>query len=127
MGYIHFVNNPLMKNVGDCAIRAVSVVMDFGWDDAYKQLCIQGFCMGDLPNSDAVVGAFLFLNGFERQNIETICPDCYTIKDFSMEHPRGVYLIGTGTHMVGMIDGDYFDTFDSGYEIPVYVWKKGER
>lgn len=96
MGYVHFENNPMGKNVGDCAIRAVSVVMDWDWDTSYKELAEQGFCMGDLMNADSVVGALLFLNGFKRYNVETICPDCYTIKDFSMEHPKGTYLIGTG-------------------------------
>ena len=124
MGYVHFENNPLKKNVGDCAIRAVSVVMGIDWDEAYKQLCIQGYCMADLPNSDAVVGGYLHSNGFIRKNIETVCPDCYTIKDLSLEHPKGTYLIGTGTHMVGMIDGSFYDNFDSGFEIPLYVWEK---
>ena len=33
------------------------------------------------------------------------------------------YLIGTGSHAVAVIDGDYYDSWDSGNEIPAYFWR----
>lgn len=124
MAYIYFHNNPLGKNVGDCAVRAVSKVMDWDWDRAYKELAVQGFCMADMPNANATIGGLLFLNGFHRYNIETVCPDCYTVNDFCDEHPEGVYVVMTGSHAIAVIDGTIYDSFDSGNEIPAYVWKK---
>ena len=43
---------------------------------------------------------------------------------FCRMYPKGTYVIGTGTHAVCVIDGDYYDTGDSGDEIPQYFWKK---
>ena len=124
MAYIFFMNNPLGKNVGDCAIRAVSKAMNMSWEETYKELSVQGFCMADLPNSEAVYGGFLFLNGFARKSIETECPDCFTVRDFCEEHPKGVYVLVCNSHAVCVIDGSYYDSFDSGSEIPAYVWEK---
>lgn len=124
MSYIHFNNNPLGKNVGDCAVRAVSKAFNTNWDDAYMELAIQGLCMGDLPNSDSVWGSYLFLNGFQRYNLNTECPDCYTVKDFCFEHPVGTFVLGTGSHAVCVINGNYYDSFDSGNEILSFAWKR---
>lgn len=51
-------------------------------------------------------------------------PDCYNVKDFAQDHPKGRYVVGTGTHVIAVIDGNYYDTWDSGEEIPVYYWEK---
>ena len=124
MGYVYFQNNPMGKQVGDCVVRAVSKSMDMSWDDAYMELAMQGYCMCDMANSNSVWGAFLHLNGYDRKNIEVACPDCYTVKDFCMEHPLGNYVLGTGSHAIAVRSGDYFDSFDSGFENPIIVWEK---
>lgn len=124
MAYIYYHNNPLGKNVGDCAVRAVSKVMGWDWDRTYKELAVQGFCMANMPNANETIGGLLFLNGYHRYNIETFCPDCYTINDFCDEHPEGTFVVMTGSHAVAVIDGTIYDSFDSGNEIPAYVWKK---
>ena len=43
-----------------------------------------------------------------------------------MDNPEGKYLLATGTHVVTVIDGDYYDTWDSGDEIPIYYFTKEE-
>lgn len=112
------------KQVGDCVVRALSKSMDMSWDDAYMELAMQGLCMCDMPNSNSVWGAFLYLNGYKRESIEVACPDCYTVKDFCMEHPTGDYILGTGSHAIAVCSGNYFDSSDSGNENPVIVWEK---
>lgn len=124
MGYVYFQNNPMGKQVGDCVVRAISKSMDMSWDDAYMELAMQGLCMCDMPNSNSVWGAFLYLNGYKRESIEVACPDCYTVKDFCMEHPTGDYILGTGSHAIAVCSGNYFDSSDSGNENPVIVWEK---
>lgn len=47
-----------------------------------------------------------------------------TVKDFCKENPIGTYILAISGHVVAVIDGDYFDTWDSGEEIPIYYWKK---
>lgn len=87
-------------------------------------MALQGFMMHDMPSSNAVWGAFLRKNGFQRRTIPNTCPDCYTVKDFTRDYPFGEYLLATGTHVVAVKDGNYFDTWDSGNEIPIYYWQK---
>lgn len=41
-----------------------------------------------------------------------------------MEHPIGVYVVGTGNHVVTVKDGEIWDSWDSSKEIPVYYWSK---
>jgi hypothetical protein len=49
---------------------------------------------------------------------------CYTIKEFCKDHPIGDYLLGTGSHVVAVLDGNYYDTWDSGSEVPIYYFKR---
>ena len=53
-----------------------------------------------------------------------MCPPCYTVKDFCKDHPVGTYILATGSHVVTVVDGNYYDTWDSGTEVPIYYWKK---
>ena len=64
--------------------------------------------------------------GYNRYVIPNTCPDCYSVKQFCEEHPHGKYLLATGTHVVTCIDGDYYDTWNSGDEIPIYYFTKEE-
>jgi hypothetical protein len=75
-----------------------------------------------MPNSDSVWGAVLREEGFKRYIIPNSCPDCYTVKDFCIDHPRGTYVLGTGGHVVTVVNGDYFDSWDSGEEVPIFYW-----
>lgn len=78
----------------------------------------------DMPSSNEVWMSYLTKCGFERSIIPNTCPNCYTIKDFCKDNPQGVYLLATGTHVVAVINGSYFDTWDSGNEIPVFYFRK---
>lgn len=121
--YRQFNANPFKKRVGDCVIRAISTLLDQTWEKTYVDLCLQGFMVGDLPNSNAIFGAYLRHKGFKRSTIED-CPDCYTVEDFCRDHPHGRYLLAIDGHVVAVKNGRYFDSFDSGSEIPIYYWYK---
>lgn len=122
--YIEFNNNPAGRTVGDCAVRAISKALGVSWEAAYLMLATNGLQMGDIMNADSVWGATLRQNGFTRKSIPNTCPDCYTIKEFCKEYPTGVYVLGTGGHVVTVVDGDYFDSWDSGNDIPQFFWTK---
>lgn len=53
-----------------------------------------------------------------------MCPECYTVADFCWDNPYGYYLLATGTHAVAVIDGDYYDTWDSGNESVAYYYER---
>lgn len=117
-----FNNNPVGRLVGDCAVRAVSVALDIPWEDAYVLISSNGFSMGDMPSSNSVWGAVLRQHGFYRKSIPDTCPDCYSFADFAAENPKGVFVLGTGTHTAAVKDGVLFDAWDSSAEVPQFVW-----
>lgn len=120
--WLHFNPSPVARNVGDCAVRALSKALSIDWEAAYATLAMSGFLMADMPSSNAVMAAILRKNGFYRHIIPNKCPDCYTIEDFADEHPNGVYVVGTGEHVVTIEDGIVYDSWDSRREIPIYYW-----
>lgn len=123
--YRSYNPNPTGRNVGDCTVRAVAKALDMEWEDAYLALCMQGLRMGDMPSSNAVWGAYLKGKGFTRETMGNACPDCYTLEEFAVEHPRGVFVVALSGHVATVKDGTLFDSWDSSQEIPIYVWVKG--
>ena len=124
MGYASYNPNPTKKQVGDCAVRAIAKATGQSWAEAYSALALQGYGMGDLPNANSVWGAYLRQNGFQLHLIPNTCPDCYTVAEFAADHPHGVYVLALSSHVVCVQDGEYFDSWDSGAEIPLFYWEK---
>jgi len=125
MGYRYYNPNPLQrKNIGDCTIRCLAKALNTSWDSAYIDLASQGFFLKNMPSSNEVVNSYLHSKGFRRYAISNLCPDCYRIRDFASDHKHGVYVLGTGSHVCCVIDGNYYDTWDSGDETVIYYWKK---
>lgn len=122
MMWIEYNPNPAGRRVGDCAIRAVAKALGIDWENAYALIAKNGYNMGDMPSSNSVWGAVLRQNGFYRTAIPNTCPDCYTAEDFCRDHPYGVYVLGFGTHVATVVDGDIYDSWDSSQEIPQYYW-----
>ena len=48
------------------------------------------------------------------------------MKVLSGVYPHGTYVLATNNHVVAVVDGNYYDTWDSGDETPIYVWRKEE-
>lgn len=122
--FIYYNPNPAKKSVGDCVVRALTILFRDTWENIYADLCMQGQFMYDMPDANSVWGEYLRINGFTHYALPDTCPSCYTIKDFSIDHPYGIYLVATGSHVVAVVNGDYYDTADSGNEVPIYYWRK---
>lgn len=126
MGFIYFNPNPQQKVAEDCTIRAISLLTEQDWKQVYISLTLLGFEECDMPSSNAVWSKHLINLGYERKIIPNTCPFCYTVKDFCEDNPYGKFLLATGSHVVTVIDGNYFDAWDSGDQVPIYYWFKRE-
>lgn len=120
--YKYLNENPKQNRVGDCVIRAISTALSQSWEETYIDLCLQGYLMSDLPSSNAVWNAYLKNKGYTREFIKNDCPECYSISDFAEEYPTGIYIVGTGTHAVAVVNGDIFDNWDCSGEQPIYFY-----
>lgn len=124
--YEFFNENPTGRMVGDCTVRAVSLALDVDWETAYAMIAVNGFSMGDMPSSNSVWGSVLRQHGFYRYNLPETCHACYTFEDFARDHPRGVFVLGSGTHVATVIDGDLIDAYDSSDKTVSFVWYRKE-
>lgn len=122
--FIYTNPNPINNLVGDCVIRAISIATGLTWEEVYDDICDLGRDMYDMPSSNAVWGEYLSRIGFMRSQLPNTCPMCYTVRQFAYDHPHGSFILGTGSHVIAIIDGDYYDTWDSGDEVPVYFFKR---
>ena len=124
--YEFYNPNPVRPEggAGDCAIRAISKAMEISWEKAYVMLSVNGFLMGEIPNSDLVWGSVLRQHGFIREIVPNTCPDCYTVEDFCTDHPEGTYVVKSQDHVATVVDGVLFDSWDSSMNTPIYVWRK---
>lgn len=125
--FVEYNPNPSQKRVGDCTIRALSKALEQTWEETYIGIVLQGFLMCDLPSANHVWGAYLHSKGFRRNVIPDTCPDCYTVFDFAADHPSGTYILALAGHVVCVCDGDYYDTWDSGNEVPIYYWERTDN
>lgn len=124
--FVYYNPNPQNKLVGDCVIRAICKLTDREWEDVYLDIALQGFMMHDMPTANHVWGTYLKENHFVQTLLPNTCPDCYTVKDFCVDFPKGTYLLAIGNHVVAVQDGNYYDSWDSGDEMPIFYWQKEE-
>ena len=125
--YVFYNPNPSRKLVGDCVIRAIAKMTGKDWETTYLDICVHGLMLHDMPSANYVWGSYLNSLGFKKTTIPDTCPDCYTVEDFCNDHPQGVYMLATGSHVIAVEDGNYFDSWDSGNEVPVYFYTKEEK
>ena len=131
--YIFHNENPDKKRTIDCVIRAVSFATDEDWDTTFIYIAVECLKNHDMPEVSYVWAGYLRRRGFKRFIVPDTCPNCYTVKDFCRDHPLGTYILVIiaygveGGHVVAVRDGNYYDIWDSGNEIPSYYWEKIER
>lgn len=123
--YIGYNTNPDGKRVGDCVVRAIGKALGLSWEDSYISIVTEGFKLRDMPSSNYVWGHLLYSKGF-TQHVMPECPNCRSVEEFTKDHPKGTYVLSTDNHVVTVIDGDYYDSWDSGDEIVNYYWYKEE-
>lgn len=122
--YVQYNPNPEHKRKGDCVERAISKALNQTWHRTFAGLCVKAFEMGDNTDANAVWGAYLRDRGFTRHIVPHELGDVYTVEDFARDHPRGTYILAMSDHVVCVKDGDWYDSWQSANELPIYYWVK---
>lgn len=124
-----FNPNPRTSNPNgkaDCVVRAICAAFNWPWKRTYAALSIQGFADCDPFVNDDVWGNFLEARGWRWYRIPDTCPRCYTLSEFALDHPDGVWIIGTGSHAVCIKGGVIWDSWDSRGVVPLFAWQAPE-
>lgn len=124
MAHVIYNPNPKKKNTGDCVYRAVAKVTNDDWNSAFVMVVSEAYEMKEDTTSNDVWNEVLYSLGFKKRIAPDTCPTCYTIKQFCEDNPTGTYVVATGSHVVAVIDGDYYDTWDSGEQVVAYYYSK---
>lgn len=122
--FIYSNPNPYGIQTNDCTIRGLSLFFNEPWRKIYWDVVTIGSELGRMPETNYVWMEYLKRRGYKEYPILDTCPNCYTIIDFCNDHHKGTYLLGTGKHVVTVIDGNYYDVWDSGDEVPIFFFRK---
>ena len=130
--YVYLNENPFGLDNGDCVIRALTTALNYNWFMVHDELCFLSRKMGDMPSSNRVWKQYLYNKGYKEYPAQNECPNCLTVQEFCSQHPKGRYILSTasysvardniivtGTHVIVVIDGNYYDTKDSGDSVPL--------
>lgn len=116
--------NPCRQEEPDCVVRAIALATGQEWDEVHWDLCTLSHIHCTMPSVNWLWGLYLKACGFEKFLLPESCPECITVREFAKRYPRGTYVIGTGTHAVAVISGNWYDAWDSGGETPTYFYRK---
>jgi hypothetical protein len=105
-------------------VRAITKATGKTWKEVYLALSAYGYSLSDMPSANHVWGAYLRSQGFKRYIVDDNGRDLYTVEDFCKDNPQGTYILAIDGHVVCVEDGFYYDSWDSGQEIPIYYWTR---
>lgn len=124
--WIYANPNPCRQEEPDCVIRAIAIATDRSWRRVHWDLCMMSHDKCTMPSVNWLWGLYLSKHGFERFLLPDSCPECISVREFARRYPEGTYVIGTGSHAVCVINGNWYDAWDSAEETPTYFYRKKE-
>lgn len=118
--YVYYQPNKkdLKDEFGDCQIRALAKALDCSWLEAFDraiEICRPEQATNVFSAPVAVRKRMLDKLGFDYRTISVKKGSKRpTVDSFAKDHPEGTYICGVAHHEVAVVDGKYYDTWDSG-------------
>lgn len=122
MAYKYYQPNKkdVKDDCGDCVIRALSKVTGNDWGTIFMNLVPIALEMQRMPNERECFERYINENGFKWQSLGKIVGKRRpTVAEFARKHKQGKYIVRVAHHVVAVVDGNYYDTWDSG-DRPMY-------
>ena len=111
--WVMYQPNPKNYKTGDCTIRAYTKAENISWEDAYDIAAEVGMEVSALPDDNKVVDKVL-TERFSYKKIKLKKDERLTINEFAIANPCGTYVVHVRGHLVTIVDGLYYDSWDSG-------------
>lgn len=118
--------NPLGKNTGDCSIRSYCAAFGVTWDQAFDiatKIAKNEKCIPDAVNVCDKVLTEHFHMVVDEEYSKINKNDRLTVNEFTMMHPVGTYVVTTRGHQIGIKNGEYWDSWDSGDKKITKIYK----
>lgn len=119
----------LKDKVGDCQIRALSKALGLTWLETFDiimPICREQQVMDifscDLEKTKEALGRLGFSYTGISNKRGTRRP---TVDTFAKDHTNGTYIAVVAHHVVAVVDGNYYDTWDSGDRCLYGYYEKG--
>lgn len=116
----------LKDEYGDCVMRALTKALGKEWLTVFEEMIPLMREMQCPFNCKPCYQKYLEeYNGFTYQGISnkkgTKRP---TVDSFAKSHKQGTYVLSVANHLVTVVDGKYYDTWDCGYKSLYGYWEK---
>lgn len=123
----HFYNaNPKDKRTGDCVLRAICTALEQSWEQTLDDLVEVAKKYKLMPDDDSCYKKYLKAKGWVMQKQPKKADNTkYTGEEFCKKHKKGTIIahIG-GHHIVVIINGKIYDTWNSSYKTIGNYWIK---
>ena len=112
-----FNPNPKDRNIGDCTLRSYCAAFGISWDKAFdiaSKIAKENASMIQYMADKILTEEFNCVVD-EKYNKKSVKgKDRITVNEFAMTHPYGIYILHVPKHQVTVINGEYWDSWDSG-------------
>jgi len=109
--------NPKERNISDCTLRAYCAAFGISWDKAFdvaSTIAKENSTLIQYVSDKVLTEQFNCIID-EKYNKKTVkSKNRITVNEFALSHPYGVYILHVRQHLVTVINGMYWDSWDSG-------------
>lgn len=111
-------NKDLKDQFSDCQVRALSKALNISWVEAFDltiPICREMQTYTIFGGTCEIGKESLRRIGFTYSGISNKKGSKRpTVDSFAKDHPTGTYIAKVAHHVVAIVDGKYYDTWDSG-------------
>ena len=105
----------LKDNYSDCVFRTITKLFNVSWLDAFDSLIPYAREIQCNPNNKKCYEKYLLDHGYTYHGISNKKGSKRpTVQSFSSDHKIGKYFLNLANHVVAVVDGKYYDTWDCG-------------
>jgi hypothetical protein len=115
----------LKDEYGDCVIRSLTRALNMEWLEVFEELLPYARETQAMPNNKVVYEQYILDKGFKYVGVSNKKgAKRPTVQSFAKEHNEGTYILRVAHHIVTVVDGYFYDTWDSGDKSLYGYWVK---
>lgn len=117
-------NKDIKDQQGDCVIRALTKALNKEWIEVFDELVPYAREVQTMPNCKPAYNKYLEDMGYKWVGLKAEKgKKRATPKTFCKEYKEGTYILALAHHLVTVVDGNYYDTWDCGNGCVYGYWK----